>query len=61
MAWFPEKSSTRYERLTQEKRLIEIQLAGLNLLRSETEKLRHPSADNYVKEWLSSPGLRAPT
>jgi hypothetical protein len=58
MAWFSEKSSTRYERLAQEKRRIEIQLEGLDLLRRETEKLGH-NAEKHVEEWLSS-GLRAP-
>jgi hypothetical protein len=57
MAWFPEKSSTRYERLTQEKRRLDIQLNGLDLARSEIEKLRQLRADKHVNKWLSSPGL----
>jgi hypothetical protein len=40
MAWFPEKPSTRYERLTEEKNRLEIQLNRLDLALSEIEKLR---------------------
>ena len=59
MAWFPEKSSTRYERLTQEKRRLDIQWNGLDLARSEIEKIRQHEANRQAKEWLSS-GLHAP-
>ena len=59
MAWFPEKSATLYDRLTAEKKRLEIQLHGLDLARSEIEKVRHSKADKHVKEWLSS-GLHAP-
>jgi hypothetical protein len=59
MAWFPEKSSTLYQRLTAEKKRIEIQLNRLDLARSEAEKPRQLSADKHVKEWLSS-SLRSP-
>jgi hypothetical protein len=57
MAWFPEKSSIQQERLTQEKRLIEIRLRGLDVALNEIEELRR--ADKQLKEWLSS-GLHAP-
>jgi hypothetical protein len=40
MAWFPEKPSTRYERLTAEKNRLKIQLNRLDLDLSEIEKLR---------------------
>ena len=61
MARFPEKSTTLYDRLTTEKKRLEIQLNGLDLARREIEKIRHLKADKQIKKWLSSPGLRAPT
>jgi hypothetical protein len=60
MARFLNKSPTLYERLTAEKKRLEIQLNGLVLARNEIEKVRRLEADKHIKEWLSS-GLRAPT
>ena len=39
----PNVSPTKYERLAREKRRIEAQSSGLNLARSEIEKIRHTS------------------
>jgi hypothetical protein len=59
MARFLDKSPTLYERLTAEKKRLEMQMNGMHLARSEIEKVRHLKADKHVEEWLSS-GLRAP-
>jgi hypothetical protein len=50
MAWFPEKYSTLYDRLTAEKKRIQIQLNGLDLALREIKKDRHLQADREVKE-----------
>ena len=60
MAWFPEKPSTRYERLTEEKNRLEIQLNRLDLALSEMEKLRQLRADKPLNKAIASPDVRAP-
>jgi hypothetical protein len=60
MAWFPEKPSTLYERLTEETNRLEIQLNRLNLALSEIEKLRQLGADKHINKAIASPDLRAP-
>jgi hypothetical protein len=52
----PNVSPTKYERLAREKRRIEAQSSGLNLARSEIEKIRHLRVDKHVKKW-PSPGV----
>jgi hypothetical protein len=64
MTWFLNKSPTLYERLTEEKKRLEIQLglAGPGLSRNKLlDKLRQLDTAAHINEWLSSPGLRAPT
>ena len=64
MAWFLNESPTLYERLTAEKtRLqIELDLTGSGSIRDRLlEKLRELHTATHINEWLSSPGLRAPT
>jgi hypothetical protein len=59
-----DKSPTLNERLkAEEKRLkIELNQAGAGSVRDKIlEKLRHLDAAAHINEWLSSPGLRAPT
>jgi hypothetical protein len=63
MAWFLNKSPTLYERLTEEKKRLEIQLdlVGPGFARNKLqEKLRQLDVAAHINEWLSSPGLRAP-
>ena len=60
MAWFPAKPSTLYERLTEEKNRLEIQLNRLDPALSEIEKLRQLRADKPLNKGLASPDLRAP-
>lgn len=63
MAWFLNESPTLYERLTAEKKRIQIELdqAGPGSIRDKLlEKLRHLGAATNINEWLSSPGLRRP-
>jgi hypothetical protein len=63
MTWFLNKSPTLYERLTQEKKRLEIQLdlVGPGFARNKIlEKLRQLDVAAHINEWLSSPGLRAP-
>jgi hypothetical protein len=64
MAWFLNKSPTLYERLTKEKKRLESEAnrAGPGLIRNKLlEKIRQLDVAAHVNEWLSSPGLRAPT
>jgi hypothetical protein len=64
MAWFLNKSPTLYERLTEEKKRLESEAnrAGPGLIRNKLlEKIRQLDVAAHVNEWLSSPGLRAPT
>jgi hypothetical protein len=52
MAWFPEKPSTRHERLTAERNQLETQLNRVNLALSKIENLRL-LGDKHVSERLS--------
>jgi len=64
MAWFFNKSPTLYERLADERKRIEAAMAllGPGLRRNRlSEKLRQLDVAAHINEWLSSPGLRAPT
>jgi hypothetical protein len=64
MAWLLNKSPTLYERLADEKKRIELAAAllGPGLIRNKLlEKLRQLDVAAHINEWLSSPGLRAPT
>jgi hypothetical protein len=59
MTLSPKEPAGLYDLLMAEKKRLETQLIGLDLARSEIEKIRHLRADEQVKKWLSS-GLRAP-
>ena len=64
MAWILNKSPTLYERLTEQKKRLksEADRAGPGLARNELlEKIHQLNVAAQVNEWLSSPGLRAPT
>jgi hypothetical protein len=64
MAWSINKSPTQYERLADERKGIETAMAllGPGLRRNRLlEKLRQLYVAAHINEWLSSPGLRAPT
>ena len=64
MAWFLDKSPTLLERLSEEKKRLEIQLGlvGPGMARNKLlDKLRQLDTTVHINEWLSSPGLRAPT
>jgi hypothetical protein len=64
MTWLINKSPTLYERLVDEQKRIEaaIALLGPGLKRNNLlEKLRQLDVAAHINEWLSSPGLRAPT
>jgi hypothetical protein len=63
MARFLNESLTLYERLTAEKKRlqIELDLAGPGSIRDRLlEKLRDLHTAIHINEWVSSPGLRAP-
>jgi hypothetical protein len=64
MAWSINKSPTLYERLADERKRIETAMAllGSGLRRNRLlEKLLQLDVAAHINEWLSSPGLRAPT
>jgi hypothetical protein len=64
MTWLINKSPTLYERLADERKRIESRMAllGPGLKRSKLlEKLRQLEVAAHINQWLSSPGLRAPT
>lgn len=64
MTWFFNKSPTLYERLTEEKKRLEIQLdlVGPGFARNKLlEKHRQLDVAAHVDGWLSSRELRAPT
>jgi hypothetical protein len=64
MAWLINKSPTLYERLADERERIEAAMAllGPGSRRNRlSEKLRQLDVAAHINEWLSSPGLRAPT
>jgi hypothetical protein len=63
MTWFLNKSPTLFERLTEEKKRLDIQLGqvGPGVARNKLlDKLRQLDTAAHINEWLSSPGLRAP-
>jgi hypothetical protein len=59
MAWFLNKSPTLFERLSEEKKRLEIQLGQVGP-GSARDKLRQLNLAAHTNECLSSPGLRAP-
>ncbi len=66
MAWLINKSPPLYERLADEQKQKRIETAvallGPGLRRNKlSEKLRQLDVVAHIDEWLSSPGLRAPT
>jgi hypothetical protein len=64
MTWLIDKSPTLYERLADEQKRIEaaIALLGPGSRQSKLlKKLRQLDVAAHINEWLSSPGLRAPT
>jgi hypothetical protein len=59
-----DKSPTLHDRLKAEEKPLKIELdqVGPGSVREKLlEKLRHLDAAAHINEWLSSPGLRAPT
>ena len=64
MTWFLNKSPTLLERLSEEKKRLELRLGqvGPGVVRNKLlDKLRQLDTAAHINEWLSSPGLRAPT
>jgi hypothetical protein len=64
MTWFLNKSPTLLERLSAERKRIEIQLGLVRpgMARNKLlDKLRQLDTAAQINDWLSSPGLRAPT
>jgi hypothetical protein len=63
MTWLLNKSPTLFERLSEEKKRLEIHLGQVEpgMVRNKLlEKLRQLDTAANINEWLSSPGLRAP-
>jgi hypothetical protein len=64
MTWLRNKSPTLFERLSEEKKRLEIQLGlvGPGMTRNKLlDKIRQLDTTAHINEWLSSRGLRAPT
>ena len=64
MTWSLNKHPTLYERLAEEKKRLEAAVgqAETGAVRDKLlEKLRQLDVAAHINEWLSSPGLRAPT
>jgi hypothetical protein len=64
MTWLINKSPTLYERLADEKKRVELAASLLKpgaMQNKLLDKLRQLDVAADVDEWLSSPGLRAPT
>jgi len=64
MTWLINKSPTLYERLADEKKRVELAASLLKpgaMQNKLLDKLRQLDVAAHVDEWLSSPGLRAPT
>jgi hypothetical protein len=60
MTWFLNKSPTLFERLSEEKKRLEIHLGqvGPSMVRDKLPgKLRQLDTAAHVNEWLSSPGV----
>jgi hypothetical protein len=63
MTWFLNKYPTLLDRLTAEKKRLEIEMVhvGPGSARNKLlKKLRQLDTAAHINEWLSSPGLRAP-
>ena len=62
MTRFLDKSPTRLERLTAEKKCLQIELdrIGPGSIRDRLQELREIHVATNINEWLSSSGLRAP-
>ncbi len=63
MTWLFDKSPTLFERISEEKKRLEIHLGqvGPGRVRDKLlDKLRQLDTAAHINEWLSSPGLRAP-
>jgi hypothetical protein len=63
MTWVLNKSPTLLERLSEEKKRLEMQLGqvGPGMVRDKLiGKLRQLDTAAHINEWLASPGLRAP-
>jgi hypothetical protein len=59
-----DKSPTLHDRLKAEEKRLKIELDQVepgSVREKLLEKLRHLDAAAHINEWLSSPGLRAPT
>lgn len=64
MTWLINKSPTLYERLADEKKRVGLAASLLKpgaMQNKLLDKLRQLDVAAHVDEWLSSPGLRAPT
>jgi hypothetical protein len=64
MTWLTNKSPTLYERLVEQKKRLEHEAGqtGAGAARNKLlEKIRQLDVAAHINEWLSSPGLRAPT
>jgi hypothetical protein len=64
MTWIFNKSPTLYDRLAEQKKRLESEAdrAAPGPARNKLlEKIRQLGVAAQVNEWLSSPGLRAPT
>lgn len=64
MTWLTNKSPTLYERLAEQKKRLENEAdqTGPGAARNKLlEKIRQLDVAAHINEWLSSPGLRAPT
>ena len=59
-----DKSPTLHDRLKAEEKRLKTELDEVkpgSVREKLLEKLRHLDAAAHINEWLSSPGLRAPT
>ena len=59
-----DKSPTLHDRLQAEEKRLKTELDQVepgSVREKLLEKLRHLDAAAHINEWLSSPGLRAPT
>jgi hypothetical protein len=64
MAWLFNKSPTLYERLGAEKKRLEVEMGRIepgSARDKMLQKLGQLDVAAHINEWLSSPGLRAPT
>jgi hypothetical protein len=64
MVWLFNKSPTLYERLGAEKKRLEVEAGRIGPGSARDKilaKLGQLDVAAHINEWLSSPGLRAPT